>query len=392
MAVEVRMGFVVFLCFLGVALGKDVVPVYIWSSTHQETTSIPALKQLSTQDFADHLNHRLESKPLLLVFTEENLSSEDFSGVQYPKLQTLGKSSEFLPAVQNPIRAVKKVVSRQSSLEDIPAQGSALVIIKMDDARPDEDRGQLLRRHDAKIKQIYQQALKVRDDVLAIYTGHYTSWTEPEVHRVRRLLQDTAPSNSSTLTLSTDNILVYASKMPYLYVNNQTVSLTFIRVTQDIRTKYQSLQATFRSNVTSSPVTMVFYFYNTTSTSGYWSLENVTYTETESGKPVVFVPDTSIIVPVGFSYHCTAGTTLKNENGVLMFTNFQAQAYMSNKGVFGDAYNCELFFTAPIWSGLFVMTILAMIMIWGLAMIMDIRTMDQFDDPKGKTITINTLE
>jgi V-type H+-transporting ATPase S1 subunit len=65
---------------------------------------------------------------------------------------------------------------------------------------------------------------------------------------------------------------------------------------------------------------------------------------------------------------------------------------MDKSAAFGDAYNCELFFTPPIWSGIFVTSILALIMIWGLVMIMDIRTMDQFDDPKGKTITVNVAE
>jgi len=59
---------------------------------------------------------------------------------------------------------------------------------------------------------------------------------------------------------------------------------------------------------------------------------------------------------------------------------------------FGSAYDCVYFFTAAIWSGIFVFTILAMIMASGLVMIIDIRTMDMFDDPKGKTITINTSE
>jgi V-type H+-transporting ATPase S1 subunit len=31
-------------------------------------------------------------------------------------------------------------------------------------------------------------------------------------------------------------------------------------------------------------------------------------------------------------------------------------------------------------------------MIFGLGMIMDIKTMDRFDDPKGKTITITATE
>lgn len=366
--------------------------MYIWSSSLQEGTSSSALKQLSTQDFEDHLNQRLESKPLVLVFTEENLSVEDFSDVQFPKLQTLGRSSEFIPAVQSPMRALKKVVSRQSTLEDIPARGSALVVIKMDDARPDEDRGQLLKRHDARINEVYHRALEARDDIVAVYTSHYTSWTEPEVHRVRRLLEDTSATNGS-VTMKTDNILIYTSQMPYVRIDNQTISLNLIKATQSIRQNYQSLHATFTSNATgSNNAVMVFYFYNTTSTPGYWSLVNVTFAESDLNKPKVFVPESSIEVPVGFSYHCTAGTTMKNESGELTFINFQAQAYMSKRGVFNDAYNCELFFTAPIWSGLFVMTILALIMIWGLVMIMDIRTMDQFDDPKGKTITINAVE
>jgi V-type H+-transporting ATPase S1 subunit len=70
---------------------------------------------------------------------------------------------------------------------------------------------------------------------------------------------------------------------------------------------------------------------------------------------------------------------------------FQVQPYLEERR-FGAAYDCVYFFTAPIWSGLFVCTIFSIIMIFGLVMIMDIKTMDMFDDPKGKTITINVSE
>lgn len=60
--------------------------------------------------------------------------------------------------------------------------------------------------------------------------------------------------------------------------------------------------------------------------------------------------------------------------------------------MFNDAYDCVGFTTIPIWSGLFVTFILAVIMTMGLTMIMDIKTMDRFDDPKGKTIIINASE
>jgi V-type H+-transporting ATPase S1 subunit len=70
---------------------------------------------------------------------------------------------------------------------------------------------------------------------------------------------------------------------------------------------------------------------------------------------------------------------------------FQIQPYIEERR-FGAAYDCVYFFTVPIWSGLFVCAIFSIIMIFGLVMIMDIKTMDRFDDPKGKTITINTSE
>lgn len=60
---------------------------------------------------------------------------------------------------------------------------------------------------------------------------------------------------------------------------------------------------------------------------------------------------------------------------------------------FSDTANdCVGFFSASILGALFVVFILVMILSCGLTMIMDIRTMDRFDDPKGKTITINAQE
>lgn len=59
---------------------------------------------------------------------------------------------------------------------------------------------------------------------------------------------------------------------------------------------------------------------------------------------------------------------------------------------FAEAYDCVGFMTATIWSGIFVTFILALIMTFGLTMMLDIKTMDRFDDPKGKTITINATD
>lgn len=67
-------------------------------------------------------------------------------------------------------------------------------------------------------------------------------------------------------------------------------------------------------------------------------------------------------------------------------------SHNTRNSMFDDPYNCVGFTTIPIWSGLFVTFILLLIMTFGLTMMMDIKTMDRFDDAKGKTITINTSE
>jgi V-type H+-transporting ATPase S1 subunit len=156
---------------------------------------------------------------------------------------------------------------------------------------------------------------------------------------------------------------------------------------------FQTAKAKFSSN-SSDQIFLEFFFYNSTSSLGYWSLENVTYSVISQKPPyeITLKPEFSIIAPVTFSYHCSSKTVFKGTNVTLTLENFQVQPYTKNIVAFGDAYNCELFFTPPIWSGIFVTSILALIMIWGLVMIMDIRTMDQFDDPKGKTITVNVVE
>ena len=55
---------------------------------------------------------------------------------------------------------------------------------------------------------------------------------------------------------------------------------------------------------------------------------------------------------------------------------------------FGRPYDCIGMMSVPILSGLFIILILTLIMAWALAMIMNIKTMDRFDDPKGASISV----
>ncbi|EFN87074.1 Vacuolar ATP synthase subunit S1, partial [Harpegnathos saltator] len=134
-------------------------------------------------------------------------------------------------------------------------------------------------------------------------------------------------------------------------------------------------------------LTLEFFF--SVKSMGYYMLKKVHY-ETSSTSDFLETK-LDIYFPYNFSYHCSQNVVFINDMVYLNITNIQVQID-SKDATFNDAYDCVGFTSIPIWTGIFVTAILASIMTWALIMIMDIRTMDRFDDPKGKTITISAAE
>lgn len=145
------------------------------------------------------------------------------------------------------------------------------------------------------------------------------------------------------------------------------------------------------------PLTLEFYFE--VKSVGYYTLNKINY-ETSNGMDGALTARRDISFPFNFSYHCSPETVFVNGTTYLSITEMQVEVDYKNvkfddgheNATFSDAYDCVGFTSIPIWTGIFVTIILGLIMIWALTMIMDIRTMDRFDDPKGKTITISSAE
>lgn len=99
----------------------------------------------------------------------------------------------------------------------------------------------------------------------------------------------------------------------------------------------------------------------------------------------------------GKSFGC-GDLHLSNGKKDLRITGFQLQALFvpgpeETLDKFSDFHNdCVGFFSPAIWGALFVVILFVFILSIGLTMMMDIKTMDRFDDPKGKTITVNAQE
>lgn len=131
---------------------------------------------------------------------------------------------------------------------------------------------------------------------------------------------------------------------------------------------------------------------------GSWEVKKTNYLTGE----IIFHPNHRILASDDSSFACgdlhlvgvgpdLKRTIIKMEN-LQMQPIFTARADPNVPFEFGQPWNCTGFFSAGIWGGLFIVFLFLTIMAYGISWIMDIKTMSQFDDPKGKTITINAAE
>ncbi|KDR13979.1 V-type proton ATPase subunit S1-like isoform X2 [Zootermopsis nevadensis] len=384
------------------AYSTEFVPVFMWESLSKShpIKEVPALATVSADDFKHILMEKLERKPVVVIFAEENLSVEDFTWQNeagqsaFPNLENISAVADgltYLPFVHAPLRAFHHhlplhqqdwhhlKLGRSGFSKDAVALNETLFFVHLDDATGDEDRLDLLKRHDAVISQMFSMLAEHHRDVLAVYTAHHSSWSDDETltRRVRNLLAtDLALGDRSGY--GNNDTLLYAPTM--ILTVEQEESITLANGTVEGN---EDLVISFPDNIT-----VTFSFENTDSP-GYWSLRSVIVTVDDK---TYAIDDVKVGAPLEFSYHCSQGVILDGRNMTLNINSgFQIQPYADGRR-FGAAYDCVYFFTVPIWSGIFVCVIFSIIMIFGLGMIMDIKSMDSFDDPKGKTITITASE
>jgi len=139
----------------------------------------------------------------------------------------------------------------------------------------------------------------------------------------------------------------------------------------------------------------------------YWTISNLALSaEGKVGeqpfqfKDLQLISSMDVSAPLKRSFHCTKfgpwiGITEKgNFTPQVEFTSFQMEYFPFTKdnSKFGRSYDCVGFFSIGIWSGIFVTIILLSILSWGITMVMSVKTMDRFDDPKSKPISVGTAD
>ncbi|XP_051516386.1 V-type proton ATPase subunit S1-like [Myxocyprinus asiaticus] len=122
------------------------------------------------------------------------------------------------------------------------------------------------------------------------------------------------------------------------------------------------------------------------------------------GKKASFNASRHIYAPAEYSYRCESVSSSRypqlsphsakdNANEwQISFDDFQIQGFNVAGKDFSYANDCAGFFTPGIWMGLVTSLLMVLVLTYGLHMIMQLRTMDRFDDPKGPAISVPQTE
>ncbi|KAF0293504.1 V-type proton ATPase subunit S1 [Amphibalanus amphitrite] len=417
-------------------------PVLLWkSSSGRGDLTLPDLQRASPTEevsqFYQFLN-AMESE-LLVIFLMNELNVEDFSG--YPdalsQLQSEFESSEHVFAPSMPSVEMERLTSFQ--IINVSASGPSairlgdsitktLLLVNLKD-RSAADRREALLQVDDAIEHVLEQVRRLTDNYVAMLTGRYTSIGEDIESRSSRSLKastpDKAPDKPTTphhLFLNLGCILLYTSDSPVIHFmsmkaatsqhplllplgspssnasscNGSDVNSAIIvwqhANSSSVDLAGVTLNLTFRANMTRPGGTDV----------SFWTLSEVTLSyagnvdDKAISKAVVTLDFDDVYAPRHFSYHCTSrmwaaepsANATDNDAPVLtaiQLPGFQVQAFLAEgaKARFGRAWDCTTFFTIPILSGLFVTLLMLLILIISVKMLMNVPTMDRFDDPHG---------
>ncbi|XP_045913179.1 ATPase H+ transporting accessory protein 1a isoform X1 [Micropterus dolomieu] len=122
------------------------------------------------------------------------------------------------------------------------------------------------------------------------------------------------------------------------------------------------------------------------------------------GTKATFNGSRNIYAPAEYSYRCESVTNFRwplliprsskdpANQWKVSFEDFQIQGFNVTGSEFSYASDCAGFFSPGIWMGLITSLLMVLVLTYGLHMIMQLHTMDRFDDPKGPAISVPQTE
>uniref|UniRef100_A0A6B2EJ43 Putative vacuolar h+-atpase v0 sector accessory subunit s1 n=1 Tax=Phlebotomus kandelakii TaxID=1109342 RepID=A0A6B2EJ43_9DIPT len=378
-----------------VAVGFEGVPLLLWGSTQGNTLSPPAINSLASGNI---LTENIASTQYTVVFVGDKLSPEALNecGAKncFPYLENVQQKTYFAN-VENPIGLLATVGDRRKTEwvnagHKLTPQAGKITFVTL---TPGDFTTQ-----DAEIAQAVKE-LEAADskDVVFVYTAQHNDVAEDSItaHRIKRETtnkqDEQLPDEPFTYFRDNETYIISYSSIAYLAAEATTpVELNFTSATT---TRFNDTILTLDLVGAGPKLT-----FQIAGEHGRWWVDKLIYDEKE------YYLNTFIGTHMGFSFACTPTSVFLSKEEVptnpfnkLQITRLQLEPRFSTDATepftgYSEPWDCVGFISPGIMGGLFVTILLLVILSAGLSWIMEIRTMDRFDDIKGKTITINVNE
>ncbi|KAL6483444.1 hypothetical protein MHYP_G00083160 [Metynnis hypsauchen] len=443
-----KMALISLLCILILlSPSRAQVPLIVWTS---EGYSFPALSEPSAGEIVSggklvsYLKSALTTSPHnMVLFLQDKLSVDDFTvygGVFGNKQDSVFVNLEsaletsahlVLPALAwSAAESVEELFHKEFGIPVLHTEPAGLAQLQLSSSQPSllvislpyttgTQSKELLRKSDETIGDVLTLLKSRGIPYTAVYTGlrpsHVTEDTPISNTRGfsgRSLLQvpTEAPVKPPVIFNSTTSgpcILFWADHLSVTYENkpsfdlapltfNNTVTLvgsmcneTVSRLVLNYKNVlgFQSFQLIFTMHKIFFPV----------SARNWTIMEHVELNY--DGQTALFNSSRGINTPAEYSFHCQRVSNTESPllvpsqetdeatKWTLLFTEFQIQSFNVTEN-FAYASDCASFFTPGIWMGLLTTLLMVFILTYGLHMMMQLRTMDRFDDPKGPAISV----
>ncbi|KAM8831031.1 V-type proton ATPase subunit S1b [Synchiropus picturatus] len=418
---------------------SEHVPVLIWSTDRlPDLSSSAAGSILSQGQFSTYLTTIFGSAPhTVVLFLQDQLSLDDFTvfggafgnpqDSSFPNLQEALTSSHSLsiPAVRCTGKSLVSLLQQKlgvapllvdaDTLSHLSLQTSVsnLLLVELPSCTSrDHSCRELLRSNDQTVGDVLREMKQRNIPYVSVFSGLRSSQVssgpaQPE-WMGRSLLQTPAPAVKAPIMFN-----VSGSPCIMLWAQNLNVRFSAAQGWTDLALQTPSLDgsscsATSAVLVLSYPVGVTLRFFMSqrfypVSARNWFTLDAVQLQSSSSMKS--FVGSRGVYAPVEYSFHCMSVSSLQDallvpnntvqntSEWAVNFVDFQIQGFrLANGTNFSYASDCAGFFTAGIWMGLLTSLLMLLIFVYGLHMIMQLNTMDRFDDPKGPSISVPQSE
>ncbi|XP_030589491.1 V-type proton ATPase subunit S1-like [Archocentrus centrarchus] len=431
-----------FVPFLALGTATSQVPFLMWSSERLPPLASPAAGHITSyEQLSAYLTSAFSSgSHTVLLFLQDKLSKDDFtvfggafgnkqdsafknleaaiqsssSSVTLPALEWTG-SFDVAALLQEKLGVSPLLVDADTlSHLSIKTSVSNLLLINLPYCSSlQKSCKEVLHENDEIIGNALSLMKAKKVPYTAIYTGLRPSRVISELpvsdQSVGRTLQQTAVPDVKP------PIIFNGSGGPciMLWAQNLSVRLSQNSPWTDLAQETPSLSGSFCDGSTSQLVLTYLSGFNLSFvlrqrfysvSARNWSILDTVELKYKN-LSASYTANRSIYTPAEYSFHCQSVTNfgdallfpkITDQNSSewsLNFIDFQIQGFgLSNSTDFSYASDCASFFTPAIWMGLLTVLLMLLILVYGLHMIMQVNTMDRFDDPKGPTISVPQTE